>query len=165
VDSCGNISKISAYHDGELPPAEAQRLEAHLRECQSCRRELQRLRALSAWLSSVPAPRVPRALLDRLRREVRPRRDRVVLRTAEALAAGAAAVLLVCSALLWQGADGGATTFQPPADWETAAVTPAAAAAATSNAAPGISVEDEPDVQLARSILGSVLSEGEQGYE
>ncbi len=37
-------SSLPRYADGELPPGEARRLKAHLRECASCRRTLRLLR-------------------------------------------------------------------------------------------------------------------------
>lgn len=39
--------RLSAFHDGELPPAEVVTVEAHLAGCEACRRELDTFRRLS----------------------------------------------------------------------------------------------------------------------
>lgn len=154
---CGNSRRISAWHDGELPPAEAQELAQHMAECPVCRHELERLKGLSSWLSSAPIPEIPAAALDRLRHSVRPQRDRVILRTVKVLTAAAAAVLIACSVLLWQGMDTGPAAVPTPGEWERAAIMPTL---------PEPSAEDEDgDVELARSILGSLSTEGGRGYE
>ena len=154
---CRNTRRISAWHDGELPPAEAQELAQHMAECPACRHELERLQGLSKWLSSAPGPEIPAGALDRLRRRVRPQRDRLILRTARALTAVAAAVLIACSVLLWQGMDAGAAAVPTPGEWERAAIMPTL---------PEPSAEDgDVDVELARSILGSLSTEGGRGYE
>jgi anti-sigma factor RsiW len=160
---CEDIQPISAYHDGELPPADAQAVARHIAQCPSCRTELERLQAISKWLSAAPQPAIPPAAVDRLRRSVRPRRDRLVLRTTKALTAAAAAVLLVCAGALWRGRQAGAGPIQRRADWETAAVMPASVGLAAS--ASGADVEDNGDVELARSILGSFSAEGGYGRE
>ncbi len=158
---CENVSRISAYHDGELPLAEAHELADHILQCPACRAELSRLRALSEWLSSAPTPEMPPAALERLRCSVRPRRDRAVLRTAKSLMAAAAAVLIVCTMLLWQREPGGTGPVQPVEDWERAAVMPIAREPVLSDAG----AEEDVDVQLARSILGLSSMEGGGGYD
>ncbi len=158
--ACGkDIQRISAYHDGELPPPEAEELAEHIRHCSACRQELERLQALSNWLAAAPAPDVSPGALRRLHRSLRPRRDRIILRTAKALTAAAAAVLIVCSALLWQRRGAAAGALPPVAEWEKAAVMPATDAMFARGR------EQDADVQLARSILGSLSSEGGYGYE
>ncbi len=161
MSGCENIRRIGAYHDGELPGAERDELERHIRRCDDCRRELRRLEALSRWLASAPRPEVPAEVLERLRRSIRPRRDRIVLRTAGSLTAAAAAVLIACSAVLWQRWQAGTRQLGP--DWgETALI-------ATSPQAPGSDIvgetETEPDVdvEIIRSILGGAT--GGNGYE
>jgi len=161
VSGCENIPKIGAYHDGELSPRERDELERHIARCDDCRRELRRLEALSRWLASAPRPEVPADVLDRLRRSIRPRRDRTLLRTAGALTAAAAAVLIACSAVLWQRWQADATQLAP--DWgETALI-------ATSPQAPGSDIvgetesESDVDVEIIRSILGGAA--GGNGQE
>lgn len=53
--------RLSAYLDGELEARDAERLEAHLSECESCRDELEGLRAISASLRELPEAEAPRS--------------------------------------------------------------------------------------------------------
>ena len=46
---------LPAYHDNELAPAQRSQVESHLRDCPSCRAELQTLTGLSALLKTDPA--------------------------------------------------------------------------------------------------------------
>ena len=43
MTACEHTREIGAYHDGELPPGQAKQMARHLRECQACRQELDRL--------------------------------------------------------------------------------------------------------------------------
>ena len=149
MDSCDNLQAISAHHDRELPPDRARQLEQHLRQCDACRQELARLEALSGWLSTAPTLEIPASAVDRLRHSVKPERDRVVLRTARALTAAAAAVLVVCSVQLWRQG----RSDQAPPGWEQAAVVTPSASSET--------VQDA-DLQLVRSILDAPVDGG--GY-
>ena len=47
---------LNAYLDGELRGSRLQHVEAHLVECEDCRRELESLERLSGLLHQVPAP-------------------------------------------------------------------------------------------------------------
>jgi anti-sigma factor RsiW len=49
---------LEAYHDGELPGRRLRQVEAHLAGCQTCRAELQKLRALTALLDESPTAEV-----------------------------------------------------------------------------------------------------------
>ncbi|MGH9792910.1 MAG: anti-sigma factor family protein [Candidatus Acidiferrales bacterium] len=52
-------NRLSAYCHGELPPAGVRRVEAHVAQCEHCRRELDEIRlgvALASHLERVPAP-------------------------------------------------------------------------------------------------------------
>ncbi|MDO8611297.1 MAG: zf-HC2 domain-containing protein [Dehalococcoidia bacterium] len=53
--------QLSAYIDGELEAAAAERLEAHLAACEGCRLELGQLRATAAALRDLPEAEVPRS--------------------------------------------------------------------------------------------------------
>jgi len=48
-------SWLGAYHDGELAGLRLRQVEAHLAQCETCRTELERLRALAALLQESPA--------------------------------------------------------------------------------------------------------------
>jgi len=64
--------QLDAYVDGELAPAEARELEAHLKECGECARLHEARVALSAAIrGQVPAFRAPDALRNRVRAAVR----------------------------------------------------------------------------------------------
>ena len=59
--------KLNAFLDAELPAAERARVEAHLRECASCRQALDQLRRVAAALAQAPAPPpVPDGFAERL---------------------------------------------------------------------------------------------------
>ncbi|WP_428103995.1 zf-HC2 domain-containing protein [Candidatus Palauibacter sp.] len=57
---------LNRYADGELPPRAAAAVRRHLRSCAVCRREVQQIRALSAALRAVPAPRPPAGLFEEM---------------------------------------------------------------------------------------------------
>jgi len=116
--------EVNAYHDGELPPEDARRLEAHLAQCAVCARELGELRSLSRVLSDVPMPDAPAKVIERLYDTVAAAREVAVVRLAESLIAAAAAILIVCAAWIW-GVGGGSESRVAAANtWEWAAVTP-----------------------------------------
>ncbi len=48
--------QIQAYLDGELTPALADALRAHVRDCAACRRELEAARALWGLVDQAPTP-------------------------------------------------------------------------------------------------------------
>ena len=52
---------LSSYIDGQVSPAEARQVEAHLSTCDECRRELQGLRATVDLLRTLPELEVSRA--------------------------------------------------------------------------------------------------------
>jgi anti-sigma factor RsiW len=47
ADECTKQPLLAAYHDDELSPADRAAVEEHLRTCESCRAELETLRAMS----------------------------------------------------------------------------------------------------------------------
>lgn len=57
--TCVGSEEVALYFYGELPPAAAASLEAHLRTCASCRQELEELRAIRSALAVVPAVTAP----------------------------------------------------------------------------------------------------------
>lgn len=56
---------LSAYMDGELPPAETARVEAHLQECRTCRASLATLRQTVGLLRELPVLSAPRSFAVR----------------------------------------------------------------------------------------------------
>lgn len=57
---------LGAYADGELPPDEARRVEAHLEQCTECGRELALIRSLGGAMRSMPSERPPTSTWDRV---------------------------------------------------------------------------------------------------
>lgn len=61
--TCTEIKdNLGPYVDDELPPTDAQRMRAHLAECDSCRAEVASLRELAAAIADGPATQVPPSL-------------------------------------------------------------------------------------------------------
>jgi anti-sigma factor RsiW len=60
---------ISRYFDGELPLSESGQLEAHLKQCRACARELAELRGVEALLRTIavppPPPELARSIIHR----------------------------------------------------------------------------------------------------
>jgi anti-sigma factor RsiW len=50
------IELLAAYHDGELTSNRQQEVEKHLRDCPTCRAELEALEALSSYLKADSVP-------------------------------------------------------------------------------------------------------------
>ena len=96
MKECEQVSRASAYHDGEMPPAARREFQQHLRQCVSCAAELERLEMLTGLLGALPPPATPPWMLDRLYRAVDLRPVTVLRRMAEALSAVAAVILVAC---------------------------------------------------------------------
>src|SRR5436190_24130849 len=69
------FNDLSAYLDQELSVGDARRVEAHLRTCAQCRRELETLRYTMQMVQALPSVRAPRSftLSDAQAARVRPR--------------------------------------------------------------------------------------------
>ncbi len=99
---CDFQSRLGAYHDGELDPATAVRVEQHLAGCESCRAELQDLRELSALAKTVGAEGMSPIGIARVHQSVDAESGSSVLRIAGLLTGLAASVLVIGSAWLWE---------------------------------------------------------------
>lgn len=92
--SCGDIAELLVdYADGELSPADAFRVEAHLATCGDCRGELDRLRrslvtAKAVWSEAASGVSAPVSRPSRRRRRLVPM-------------AAAASVSLLAAAVAW----------------------------------------------------------------
>jgi anti-sigma factor RsiW len=117
---CKFSRQLSAYHDGELRPAECEALGAHLAQCAECRSELEQLRALSRLVADAATVPLPQGLLERAHERVDSAGEVVVVRLAERLMAAAAAVLLACGLYLWQA--GRAEVAPPLETWAPALI-------------------------------------------
>jgi predicted anti-sigma-YlaC factor YlaD len=96
---CPFTNQVHAYHDGELDQVAQEQVKQHLLACPSCRAELSQLASLSRLLEENLTVEIPPVV----RRALHERADRQptlgLQHWAEASAAVAATILLVCS--LW----------------------------------------------------------------
>lgn len=81
---------LSAYLDGELAPAAALRLEAHIASCAVCAAQLEELREARSALRSIPEAETPRsfALTPAMARDARPVRQALPARRLQPLVNG-----------------------------------------------------------------------------
>jgi anti-sigma-K factor RskA len=102
---CNDIEKLLAdYTVGALDGDLAAQVEDHLRECESCRRELSALERVGELLQPMQMTEPPRDLWPRIRARLQPRRARRPVwqhywRPGLALAAAAAILIAVIFAL------------------------------------------------------------------
>lgn len=61
---------LSAYLDGELTQAEAQRVRIHVEDCRECARELNEMSRLRTLTAAMPVPEPPDARMDELERSL-----------------------------------------------------------------------------------------------
>jgi mono/diheme cytochrome c family protein len=125
----GHVTKqLSAYCNGELPAAEARRVEAHVAQCARCRAELEEVRLGVALASQLEPVAAPESLWPRVEAELDRAEDAQPARTTRLAwldwrAAGAvAAVLLLGVWLAARWMAGGSTP--PPPEQPTVARTP-----------------------------------------
>ncbi|HVM61895.1 MAG TPA: anti-sigma factor [Verrucomicrobiae bacterium] len=62
--------ELSAYIDGELTPAQQQRVDAHLAACSSCQQALAELKTLAAGVAALPKLEPTPQLLAQVRRKI-----------------------------------------------------------------------------------------------
>ncbi len=118
---------LSAYLDGELPPAERARVEAHLASCDRCARRLADLRSTAALIAGLPYSRASRSLVPRVTERWRWLRP---VRSLSAVASGAFLFVFLITAVAQSagGLGNGATTASAPAAAPLAATAAADAA-------------------------------------
>lgn len=66
------VEELSAFLDKELPAGRQLEVEAHLRSCPACAKELERLQRAGAAFREHARQPLPAGLLERLRRRLRP---------------------------------------------------------------------------------------------
>ena len=124
MTACKHTYEVGAYHDGELPPEAARRLEAHLAQCAVCAQELRELRSLSRVLKDAPLPDPPAKVIERLHQTVAATGEAAVITLVERLTAAAAAILIaVCAAWMWSVFKGSESSAATANSWQWTAVT------------------------------------------
>jgi anti-sigma factor RsiW len=86
---------VTGFVDGQLEPAAAAAVAAHLSTCATCRAQAEAERALRTRLHALKAPALPPGLEDRVRARLRWRRSKTVGRWALPLAAALLAAVWV----------------------------------------------------------------------
>lgn len=123
---------MDALHDGELTAQERLELEAHVRECPDCARELEEARRMSRFMASAQMPALGVGARERLTQFGRRKAEFTLVRLAEYVMAAAATVLVACVGWLALSSGQSGATERTPSLWESAAVTPRAEAQGTS---------------------------------
>jgi anti-sigma factor RsiW len=140
-----DLQLLSAYIDGELLPADRDHLEAHLRNCPDCARELDQLRDISGSLRAYDFQELDARELSRVHQAIDQAADQPILRIGLALSAIAASILVVGSAWLVELPSRSTIASTPAlssAPWEQMAMT----------LSPGPLVQSGGDeIQLARA--------------
>ena len=127
MDAC-QTGLLSAFVDGELAPAEHQRVAAHVAACASCQAEVQSLRELSSAFAAYRIDALKPDERTRLHQHLDEQVDAPIWRLAGAVGLIAASILIV--AATWLAAipspgprTGNATVATTPAEWEQIALT------------------------------------------
>jgi anti-sigma factor RsiW len=129
-----DIQLLSAYHDGELPAPDRARVEAHLRQCETCAAELAAIAESSRLLHEAPFDALTPANLSNLHDAIDDIDDYRIWRIGGSLGLVAASIFVIGMAWLNAlpsrvapptGGTGVATTTTPAASqsWERTAVT------------------------------------------
>ncbi len=127
--SCEFESRLSAYYDGELSPADRAVVESHLTSCGDCREALAGMRETSALFATSQPAGLSQIARHRLHQNIDLQLERGLVRLSWAMSGIAAAIVVVGSVWLHVANDKSAT--QTPAvatnniTFETNASTPA----------------------------------------
>ena len=93
--------QIWAYVEGQLLPRQAQALEAHLRACAHCQRQLEAAQATARVLRALPRHRAPANLSEQVRRRIAETPARPTLDWARVWRRVAPALGLLAAAAWW----------------------------------------------------------------
>lgn len=97
MSDCNHDALLGPYLDGELPDARRQEVEAHLRECPACAREMQQLRSLSQRLRAASTPTLTAPdKADLRRRALLAATEAPGVRWVRWISSAAAVVFIVC---------------------------------------------------------------------
>jgi hypothetical protein len=118
MQDCSFQSQLSAFHDGEMDSATAERLTSHLTGCAHCTQELASFQAVSTLFASLPDSRMYPLELARLHQNLdnnvsSERSTADFLRTAGMLSALAASILVISSVWIAEIPSRPAATLSP----------------------------------------------------
>jgi anti-sigma factor RsiW len=98
--NCPFESRLSAYHDNELSPADRVVVDSHLERCADCRVALASIREVSGLFAASAAQPLSQIARHRLHRRVDREVESGLVRLSWAMSAVAAAILVVGSVWL-----------------------------------------------------------------
>jgi anti-sigma factor RsiW len=119
MNNCEFESRLSAYYDGELSPAERLSVESHLNGCGDCREALASMRETSALFAASPPAGLSQIARHRLHQNIDRHLERGLVRLSWALSGVAASIVLGGS--LWLNHASSTVNYLPPES--TASVT------------------------------------------
>jgi anti-sigma factor RsiW len=126
MPNCLHISRLEAYHDGELSPDASREIEQHLPDCAECSREMERIRELSALLVPARAKDITPLEMARLHQAIDKVDDRSLVRFAVGISGIAASILIISAAWLHDAprpVHGNGPTARTEQTWEHLAST------------------------------------------
>jgi anti-sigma factor RsiW len=114
--ACAFFNKAGPYLDCELPPAERDTFELHVKGCSECAQEMQRLQRMSQFFVAAGVPEM------NIQKIWSPRRsNQGLLRLAEVMMAAAAVIIVICTVGLIRNDTRRSETAAVPT-WERLAV-------------------------------------------
>ena len=117
--SCEDVAALIVQEaDGAIDRLEQPRLMAHLRECASCREELEAQRAVRDLLRSRPAAAVPHGFEHRIARRLRPERSWLPIADWRRWTLALAPLPVILLVLLLAGASVDESSASTPVRWQ-----------------------------------------------
>jgi anti-sigma factor RsiW len=109
-ERCPTEQALSAYHDGELSPADRAEMARHLVWCEACMQQLAQLKQMSGLLTSMSPEGLSQIAWHRLHAKLDEVLERGLVRWAWEVSAIAAAILLISSVCLMRISEPNSTT-------------------------------------------------------
>jgi anti-sigma factor RsiW len=114
-NNCPTEQQLSAYHDGQLSPAEQAAIAEHLSWCGACVVQMRQLGQMSKWMSALGSEGLSQIAWHRLHAKLDAVIERGLVRWAWEVSGIAAAILVVASVCMSQLSEpGNATAAVPP---------------------------------------------------
>ena len=124
MDTCSYGCQLSAYHDGELPSEQRERVERHLAGCAACAADLEQYRRLSTLLAAAPRPHLTSEKKQDLYALSPQVEEAGYLRIAKWTTAMAASVMLAASVWVMSHQQQTQPFSNVPSAWEQDAINP-----------------------------------------